>query len=66
MKRYEKLADDIQAQIERGVYRPGERILSVRQASKQLRLSITTVLRAYLMLESRGLIDSRPQSGYFV
>ncbi|KVD85728.1 2-aminoadipate aminotransferase [Burkholderia stagnalis] len=65
-KRYDKLADDLQAQIENGVYRPGERIPSVRQASRQHRLSITTVLRAYLVLESRGLIESRPQSGYFV
>ena len=65
-KRYDKLADDLQAQIENGVYRPGERIPSVRQASRQHRISITTVLRAYLVLESRGLIESRPQSGYFV
>lgn len=66
VKRYEQLADDLQAQIERGVYRPGERIPSVRQASRQQQLSVTTVLRAYLVLESRGLIESRPQSGYFV
>uniref|UniRef100_UPI000667EECF GntR family transcriptional regulator n=1 Tax=Burkholderia cenocepacia TaxID=95486 RepID=UPI000667EECF len=66
MKRYEQLADDLQAQIERGVYRPGERIPSVRQASRQQQLSVTTVLRAYLVLESRGLIESRPQSGYSV
>ena len=66
MKRYEKLAEDLTTQIERGVYRPGERIPSVRQASSQHRLSITTVLRAYVILESRGLIESRPQSGYFV
>ncbi|WP_143188464.1 aminotransferase class I/II-fold pyridoxal phosphate-dependent enzyme, partial [Burkholderia ubonensis] len=66
MKRYDKLADDLEAQIDNGVYRPGERIPSVRQASRQHRLSITTVLRAYLVLESRGLIESRPQSGYFV
>ncbi|MGU7778734.1 aminotransferase-like domain-containing protein [Burkholderia sp. PU8-34] len=66
MKRYEKLADDLQLQIDRGMYRPGERIPSVRQASRLHRLSITTVLRAYLVLESRGAIESRPQSGYFV
>nr|WP_249171379.1 PLP-dependent aminotransferase family protein [Burkholderia multivorans] len=66
VKRYEQLADDLHAQIERGVYRPGDRIPSVRHASRQHRLSVTTVLRAYLLLESRGLIESRPQSGYFV
>ncbi|MDC6134200.1 winged helix-turn-helix domain-containing protein, partial [Burkholderia gladioli] len=66
MKRYEKLADEIDEMIRRGVYLPGERIPSVRQASRQHDLSITTVVRAYLVLESRGAIESRPQSGYFV
>jgi DNA-binding transcriptional MocR family regulator len=66
MKLYEKLADDIEKSIRQGVYRHGERLPSVRQTSQQHRLSITTVIRAYLQLESRGLIVSRPQSGYFV
>jgi DNA-binding transcriptional regulator YhcF (GntR family) len=38
----------------------------VRQAAQHHRLSITTVVRAYLLLESRGILESRPQSGYFV
>ena len=66
MKLYEKLAGDLEQQIRRGVFRAGERIPSVRQTSQHHRLSITTVIRAYLLLESRGLIQSRPQSGYFV
>ncbi|AOY94865.1 2-aminoadipate aminotransferase [Cupriavidus sp. USMAA2-4] len=66
MKLYEKFADDIERLIRQGVYRHGERLPSVRQASQQHRISITTVLHAYLLLESRGLLASRPQSGYFV
>ncbi|WP_179401375.1 PLP-dependent aminotransferase family protein [Burkholderia guangdongensis] len=66
MKLYEKLADDIEKSIRHGVYRHGERLPSVRQTSQQHRLSITTVIRAYVLLESRGLLTSRPQSGYFV
>lgn len=66
MKRYEKLAEDIEATIRRGVFRPGERIPSIRQTAQNHRLSITTVVRAYVLLESRGLIESHPQSGYFV
>lgn len=66
MKLYEKLADDIERSIRQGVYRHGERLPSVRQTSLQHRLSITTVLRAYVLPESRGLLTSRPQSGYFV
>ncbi|WP_158903674.1 PLP-dependent aminotransferase family protein [Burkholderia sp. L27(2015)] len=66
MKFYEKLANDIDALIGSGVLLPGERIPSVRHTSQQHKLSITTVLRAYALLESRGAIESRPQSGYFV
>jgi len=66
LKLYEKLADDIEALVTQGVYRPGEKIPSVRRTSQHHRLSITTVLRAYALLESRGVIESRPQSGYIV
>ena len=66
MKLYEKLARDIEGQILKGVYRDGERLQSVRETSRQRQVSITTVLRAYLLLESRGLIKTRPQSGFYV
>ena len=63
---YEKIASSISKLIQEGTYRPGERIPSVRQMSKQQEVSISTVLQAYLELENRGLIEARPQSGYFV
>ena len=63
---YEKIADNIRQLIRRGTYRAGERIPSVRQMSKQQDVSISTVLQAYLVLENRGLIEARPQSGYYV
>ncbi len=66
MTLYETLAKDIEATIRRGVLRPGDRLPSVREASVRHGVAITTVLRAYGRLESRGLIESRPQSGYFV
>jgi DNA-binding transcriptional MocR family regulator len=66
MKLYEKFANDVERFIREGVYRHGDRVPSVRQASQQHRISITTVLHAYMLLESRGLLESRPQSGYFV
>src|SRR6202000_2137771 len=46
--------------------KPGERLPSIRQSSQSQRLSITTVRRAYGLLESRGAIEGRPHSGYFV
>ena len=63
---YEKIVSSITKLIQEGTYRPGERIPSVRQMSKQQDVSISTVLQAYLILENRGLIEARPQSGYFV
>jgi DNA-binding transcriptional MocR family regulator len=66
VKLYEKLADEIGEAVRRGVFAAGERIPSVRQASQQHGVSIKTVLHAYAVLEGRGLIETRPQSGYFV
>lgn len=65
-KLYEKFADDVESLIRRGTYRHGDRVPSLRRASQHHRLSITTVLHGYLLLESRGLLESRPQSGYYV
>ncbi len=63
---YKKFADELAASINAGVLQPGERVTSVRSASQQHSLSVTTVVRAYELLESRGIIESHPQSGYFV
>jgi DNA-binding transcriptional MocR family regulator len=64
--RYEQIANEVINLIDQGTYRPGERIPSVRQMSAQQGASISAVLQAYLKLESHGLIEARPQSGYYV
>lgn len=66
MKRYEQLADDIAELIRSGVIAPGEKVPSVRQASRTYGVSPSTVFQAYYLLEDRGLIQARPRSGYFV
>lgn len=66
MKLYVSFAARIRAMIDEGVLRPGDKIFSVRQASQKYNLSISTVLRAYLLLEQEGVISSHPQSGYYV
>ena len=63
---YESVAEQIRTLIDKGTLRPGERIPSVRKLSKQQRVSISTILQAYRLLENRGFIEARPQSGYFV
>ncbi|WP_331344187.1 GntR family transcriptional regulator MpaR [Cellvibrio sp. UBA7661] len=66
MKLYEKLADEIAALIRTGVLTANEKVPSVRSASRTYDVSPATVFEAYYLLESRGLIQARPRSGYFV
>ena len=66
MKRYEALAQEIAESIAHGQLRPGERVPSVREASRTRGVSPSTVFEAYYLLEARGLIEARPRSGYFV
>ena len=63
---YTRLADELCEQIGNGQLRPGERLPSVRRLSQQKRVSATTAIAALRSLESRGLVEARPQSGYFV
>ena len=66
MSRYHQLAEQTGKLITDGVLRPGERLPSVRQACRIHAISPVTVTQAYYLLESRGLIEARPRSGYFV
>jgi len=63
---YERLASEFLSQIQNGVLMPGDKLPSVRNTSLQKALSVTTVRQAYQTLEARGLIEARPQSGYYV
>lgn len=64
--RYLQLADLVTSTIDNGALAPGERLPSVRTFSEQHSVSVFTALRAYRLLEDRGLLVSRPQSGFYV
>lgn len=66
MKLYEALADELAGLMADGVLRPGEKLPSVRQQQERRGVSPSTVFQAYYQLEARGLIESRPRSGYYV
>jgi len=66
LKLYETLADELAGLMAAGVLRPGERLPSVRQQQERRGVSPSTVFQAYYQLEARGLIESRPRSGYYV
>ena len=63
---YEQLADEMGQLIAQRVYTVGERLPSIRQLALQKRLSISTVMQAMRLLEDRGLVDARPQAGFYV
>lgn len=66
MKRYEALAEDVARSIHGGLLKPGDRLPSVRETCAARQVSPSTVFQAYYLLESRGLVESRPRSGYYV
>lgn len=63
---YARVADKVEHLIRSGALRPGDRLPSVRRACGQHDVSLTTAVRAYGLLEDRGLIEARPKSGFFV
>src|SRR5205809_1039383 len=63
---YQRVALRISELVERGTLRAGERVPSVRRCSRLQNVSIATVMQAYRLLEDRGIIEARPQSGYYV
>jgi DNA-binding transcriptional MocR family regulator len=66
LKRYERYAQELAELIASGTLAPGARLPSVREASAARRISPSTVFEAYYLLQARGLIESRPRSGFYV
>ena len=66
MTRYQQLAEQLKLQIESGIWRAGEKVPSVRVTSRNCSVSASTVLQAYQLLESKGWLVAKPQSGFFV
>lgn len=63
---YRCVADEIVERIERGLYRPGDRLPSVRLLSTQRGISAATAVAAYRRLEDERYIEVRPRSGFYV
>lgn len=63
---YESLANELGALIASRVFAPGDRLPSIRHLAQQKRLSVSTVMQALRLMEDRGLVDAKPQAGYYV
>ncbi|TXI45658.1 PLP-dependent aminotransferase family protein [Methylophilus sp.] len=66
MKKYEIIAEDIASAIQQGLLKRGDKLPSIRQTQTSKQVNASTVFQAYYLLEARGLIVTRPRSGYYV
>ncbi|MEX1297890.1 MAG: PLP-dependent aminotransferase family protein [Desulfotignum sp.] len=64
--KYQQVANRLTRLIKEGVFSPGGAAPSVRKLSRQWNLSISTILKAYYLLEAQGLLVARPRSGFYV
>jgi len=66
MKLYQLVAEEIGALISGGTLGQGMQLPSVRELCQSRKVSPSTVLRAYEVLEADGSIESKSRSGYYV
>jgi DNA-binding transcriptional MocR family regulator len=64
--RYQEVERHIMDMVGAGAIGLGDRLPSLRTLSGNLGVSISTVNQAYMELERKGVIESRPRSGFFV
>ena len=63
---YRQVANQVKEAIARGDVSAGERLPSIREMARDLNISVITVKRAYLDLESEGYLRTRAGLGTFV
>ncbi|HEV8284415.1 MAG TPA: PLP-dependent aminotransferase family protein [Chitinophagaceae bacterium] len=63
---YLQVAGGIEKMIDEEVLKIGDKLPSVRMLSEENGISMGTAFQAYYHLEGKGLIESRPKSGYYV
>lgn len=63
---YIQVAEGLEKMISDDVLKIGDKLPSVRMLSEEYGISMGTAFQAYYHLEGKGLIESRPKSGYYV
>jgi DNA-binding transcriptional MocR family regulator len=63
---YIQIAEGLEKMITDDVLKIGDKLPSVRLLSDEYGISMGTAFQAYYHLEGKGLIESRPKSGYYV
>lgn len=63
---YRQVMDQIRDEIMAGHLKEGDRLMSVRELSSQLKVNPMTVSKAYSAMETEGLLERRRGIGLFV
>src|ERR1700744_2953907 len=63
---YLQVAEGLEKLIGDETLKIGDKLPSVRVLSEEYGISMGTAFQAYYHLEGKGLIESRPKSGYYV
>src|SRR5215218_1993962 len=63
---YLQLVDQVKAAAASGALRSGEPLPSIRPLAEELRVNRNTIAKAYLELETQGIIESIPGKGSFL
>src|SRR6201982_2128332 len=63
---YLQVAEGLEKMIGEEILKIGDKLPSVRLLSEEYGISMGTAFQAYYHLEGKGLIESRPKSGYYV
>ena len=63
---YIRIANRLENQIRQNLLKSGDKLPSVRALSQEQGISLSTAFKAYVELESMGMIEARPKSGYYV
>lgn len=63
---YKKIANILEQQILNGTLKVGDKLPSLRILCREYGISQNTALNAYYFLERKMLIETKPQSGYYV
>ncbi|MGC5031376.1 winged helix-turn-helix domain-containing protein [Micromonospora sp. DT229] len=63
---YREVVEDMAARIKAGEYGPGDRLPTYRELSDLYQVSVTTVQRAVIILQDRGLVVGLQGRGLWV
>jgi GntR family transcriptional regulator len=63
---YKQVTDQVKDAVASGTLKPETKLPSIREMSKELKISIITIKRAYADLEREGYIITRAGMGSFV